>query len=108
MEGSSTNGGPMAGGRGGSKGSKISALIDECDFIPLSQEQRDAAARVVCGHPSVPDAGDARELMAMLGLMPGQEAEYLDVVVGTSTSSTPPLVRHDDLLSQSRDDLIAF
>lgn len=56
------------------QGSKITALIETVDhFDPLTDEQRHAAALVVCGNAV--DADEAHTFMAMLGLLPGQEDE---------------------------------
>lgn len=66
-----------------SKGSKIQALIDECECVPPSQTERIAAAKIVCagavGDTVAEQAADARTLMSMLGLMPGQEDQDLRV-----------------------------
>lgn len=66
---------------GGGKGSKISALIDECsDISPLSDEQRHAAAKLVCanaaGDTHTDQVADAAELMEMLGLLPHQRDDW--------------------------------
>jgi len=63
------------------RGSKIAAYIDECgECEPPSTETLQAAARLVCanarGATREEQVADASELMAMLGLMPGQEDEY--------------------------------
>ncbi|QDH91681.1 hypothetical protein SEA_PHRAPPUCCINO_3 [Mycobacterium phage Phrappuccino] len=66
---------------GGSKGSKISALIDQCEYFdPPTEDQRRAAARALCGTvsrnvPEAEQAAVAHDLMGMLGLLPGQESE---------------------------------
>lgn len=66
-----------------SKGSKIQALIDECEYVPPTESERVAAAKIVCacacGETLGEQVADARTLMSMLGLMPGQEDEDLRV-----------------------------
>jgi hypothetical protein len=61
-----------------SKGSKVLAMIDECEYTPLSQDQKLAASLLVCANAV--DAADAHDLMGMLGLLPGQEDE--EYIVG--------------------------
>ena len=65
-----------------SQGSKIAAWIDECgDVDALPDELRIAAARLVCanaqGDTQEQQVADARDLMGALGLLPGQESEWL-------------------------------
>ena len=60
-----------------SSGSRVSALIDLCDYQPLTAEQRRAAALVVCGNDKgktrAEQVDDARYLLGALGLLPGQQ-----------------------------------
>lgn len=77
------------------KGSMMSALIESCEvFTPFSDQQRTAAAMIVCGNAQgnthEEQVAWATDLMGMLGLLPGQEdEEYLTgpspSIVGEST-----------------------
>jgi len=66
-----------------SKGSKISAMIDECEFFtPPTEEQKLVAARLVCafaqGNTREEQIADARDLVFMLGLHASQiDEDYI-------------------------------
>lgn len=88
---------------GGGKGSIIAAMTDQVEFFtPPSQDQRTAAARLICanatGDTHEEQVADARDLCAMLGLLPGQEDEdFILPPTGTTRSrdvvpSMPPRV----------------
>ena len=52
------------------------AMTSTMEADPLEDSQIDKARRVIAGHPDV-DAAAAAELMKMLGIFPGQEADVM-------------------------------
>jgi len=71
------------------KGNAVTAMIEECDLYTVTEDQRRAAALIVCGNAKGDNreqqVEDARTLMSMLGLMPGQESEFDFRTVPTAT-----------------------
>lgn len=67
-----------------SKGALVTSLIESCgEPGVLPEEVRRAAALVVCGNAQGKNhedqVADARDLMAALGLLPGQEQPITDL-----------------------------
>lgn len=80
-----------------SKGSKISALIDECEvFEALDEEKTRAAALVVCANAQGTTKAEkiawATDMLGMLGLLPGQ-AEELSYITGPQPRFNPSTER---------------